>query len=208
MAGHRAGSRKRASVHDLPVDTAPLDEVLQAVAEFITRARRHAPERDLARPAGGVELEGHGERGQARAVDPDGAGDRVAADLIDEIGSSHDDSRLRPAKQFVAGEHDDVGAVLDRLPHRRLGRRPCGRRSVEPRHAGVEETRADVRHEGATVRRGQFGKLPVSDLLGESLDAVVRGMDLEHDGGALVEGALVVGGTRAVRGADLDEVCP
>ena len=45
---------------------------------------------------------------------------RIAVELRDQILAADDEAGLRTAEQLVAGEGDEVGAVGDRLAHRRL----------------------------------------------------------------------------------------
>ena len=115
----------------------------------------------------------------------------MPAQPLDELGAADDDPRLRPAEQLVAGEADEVGAGGQALARRRL--------ALEvDEHAGAE-----VVHERQAVPPGDRGQLGHRRLLGEADDAEVRLVHAQQHGRLGADRALVVGGTRAVRRADL-----
>jgi hypothetical protein len=62
-----------------------------------------------------VERERRRKRRDRRLVDTQGALHRIALDLLDEVGAADDDSGLGAAKQFVAAESDEVGAMSERF---------------------------------------------------------------------------------------------
>ena len=88
-------------------------------------------------PAGPIEPQGRGQRGQDHLLGPDRAGERVLPDPGDEVGAPDDEPGLRPADQLVAAERDEVGAgrqPLARGSARGPARRPPSR--ATPRFRG------------------------------------------------------------------------
>ncbi len=164
----------------------------------------HAPERDgltVAPEVGEGDLlegsEGEGSGSQ-------GAGQRMRGAGRHEIGATGDHAGLGPAEQLVAAEGHDRRAVVQGLAGRRLARQP-GRWTVgQPRARGIEQPRADVVDEGDAERREQLRR----HGLREALDAVVRGVHLQHQGDVgprRSERDLVVGQAGAVGGAHVDQ---
>ena len=75
-----------------------------------------------------VEAQRRLQRGEADLVDAHGALHRVAVDQRHEIAAADDEAGLRSAKQLVAGEGDEVGALCHRLRDGRLARQAVGAR--------------------------------------------------------------------------------
>ena len=121
----------------------------------------------------------------------------MAAQPLDEVGAADDDARLRPAEQLVAGEADEVGARGEALARRRL---VASDKSLLASDAGAEVV--DERQAVAARDRGELGE---RRLLGEADDAEVRLVHAQEQRRLGADRALVVGGARAVRRADLDE---
>ena len=145
-----------------------------------------------------VEAQRRLERGDADLVEPHGALHRVAADARDELAAADDEAGLRAAEQLVAREGDEVGALGDRLGDGRLARQAVGGEVDEG--AGAEVV--DERHAVVMGDPRQFGR---RHRLGEALDPVVGGVDLQDQPGLGTERAGIVAGVGAVGGADLDE---
>ena len=132
----RAAAGSRDGLLDLAADGA--GEALGAAADRRDRLAQHAQHRDL---VGTVERERERplERGQRQLVRAQGAVERMAAQLLDEVRAACDDPRLRPAEQLVPREADEVGAGrrarrrASARPRRRRGRRSRGRRAAAAR---------------------------------------------------------------------------
>jgi hypothetical protein len=67
-----------------------------------------------------VKPEGRFQGGQGHLVHPQGAFERVALDLGDQVLAADQDAGLRPAQELVTTEDDNVGAGGDGLGDRRL----------------------------------------------------------------------------------------
>ena len=133
------------------------------------------------------------ERGDRQLVGAERALQRMPSQLLDEVGATRDDSRLRPAEQLVAAEADEVGACRERLARRRL----VGERA--------EHARAEIVDERQRMPARDGRELLDARLLGEADDAEVRLVHAEQNRGLRPDRPLVVGRARAVRRADLDE---
>ena len=133
------------------------------------------------------------ERGERQLVRAQRALQRMAPQPLDEIGPADDDARLRAAEQLVAGEADEVGARGERLRRRRLAGQVA------------ERAGAEVVDERQPVPPRDRRELRELRQLGEPDDAEVRLVHAQEERGLRADRALVVGGARAVRRADLDE---
>ncbi len=135
---------------------------------------------------------------EADLVDAQRAFHRVAVDLRDGGALADDEPGLRPAQQLVAGKRHKIGAVFYRFGDGRLVREAPARQ-IDQR-AGAEIVRQQLRpfvRQRREVARRHLG--------GESLDAIIRGMDLQHQAGLGADGGGIVLEVRAVGGADLDQ---
>jgi hypothetical protein len=152
----------------------------------------HAHHRDLGRYVE-VERECSLERGQRQLVRAQRALERMPSQLLDEVGPTGDDPRLRAAEQLVAGEADEIGSGRERVPRGRLVRErdQC--------------SRSEVVDEGDPVACRDVGKLGRRRLLGEADDAEVRLVDAQEEGGLGPDRVLVVVHAGAVRRPDLDQ---
>jgi len=143
-----------------------------------------------------VQAQGGVERGEAEAVDAQRARQRVASDGLYEVGAPGDDAGLRSAEQLVAGEEDDVGAVVDR---------PAGSRFAGQVRVGQEQPRADVIDGDDAAFAAEARELGGRDLLGEADDAEVRGVGAQDQRRRRGDRGGIVAEAGAVRRADLDE---
>ena len=117
----------------------------------------------------------------------------MTPESLDEVDSSHDHARLRPAEQLVAGEGHEIGARAEALRRRRL---------IADRRQGA---RAEIVDQRKLASVGNLGDLGERRSLGEPDDAEVRLVHTEQERGVRPDCALVVRGTRPVRRPDLDE---
>ena len=167
----------------------------------LTAARQQAQRRQVAdeplRPQ--IELEGRLERGERQLADAQCPLHRELADPADGLGAADDEAGLRPAEQLVAGERDHVATGTEHLLRQRLARQPV-RRQIDERAA------AEVGGERNVAGMGDARKRGFIDRCGEAFDRVVAGVHLHHQGGAGVDGALVVLRVGAVGGPDLHHV--
>ena len=134
------------------------------------------------------------ERGERELVDAQRALQRMAPQPLDELGAAEHDPRLRPAEQLVAGEAHEVGAA---------GERSCAVGSAAD--TAIERARAEVVDEREAVAPRDFRELLEPGPLLEADDAEVRLVHAQQQRRLRPDRALVVGGARAVRRADLDE---
>ena len=111
------------------------------------------------------------ERGEADLVDAQRPLHRVILDPPDQILSADDEAGLRAAQKLVAGEGDEIGAGGDGFLDRRLVRQPITG-EIDQR-AGAEVV--DQRHLALARQRRKIAR---GHLLGETLDAIVRGVNL------------------------------
>ncbi len=123
-----------------------------------------------------VELQGRLDRRQPDLVDAQRPLHRIAVDGGDPFAPADDEARLRPAEQLVAREGDEVRALGHDLPHGRLPLQAVSR-EVD------EDARSEIVHERDVRRFGDAGEFRGSDLGGEALNAIVRGMDFEDHAG-------------------------
>ena len=168
-------------------------QTLGAAADCVERLVQHPQHRHLAQRALGLEVERERsfERGQRELVRPQRALEWMPPQPLDELGPADDDPCLRAAEQLVAGEADEVRAGGQALARRRL--------ALEmDEHAGAE-----VVHERQPVPSGDRCQLGHRRLLGEADDPEVRLVHAQQHGRLGADGALVVGGARAICGADL-----
>ena len=144
-----------------------------------------------------IEHECRFERGQRQLAHAQRALHRVLAYAADRRLAADDQARLRTAKQLVAGEGDDIAAGGQHLLRQWLARQAVVRQVDQRAAAQVGGERHATR-----MRNGRQHRFV--DRRGEALHHVVARVHLHHEGGVLVDGALVVGGMRAVGGADFD----
>ncbi len=139
------------------------------------------------------------QRGDQQAVEPADAGQRVLAQLGDQLRAADGETRLRPAEQLVPAERDDVGAGIENLAHRDL----------------VVDAQRPERGEIAAApindqRLAALGRQPRqrSDLrlVGEADDLEVARVHLEDRPGARADRVAVVRQARLVRRADLAQL--
>ena len=144
----------------------------------------------------GIKPQHRFERGQAGLVETQGALQRVAGELLDEVGAPDDEPGLRAAQQFVAAEGDEIGSLVQRLRYRRLVRQPPALEIDERAAAQIldERDRMVARQRGEPPRRHRGGEAP---------DRVIAGMRLEDQAGLRPDRRLVVGEMRSVGRADL-----
>ena len=169
-------------------------------AQVLGRRGDHPPDGDVGdRPAGPVEPERRGERGQGHLLGSNGAGQRVLPDPRDEVGATDDQPGLRPTDQLVAAERDQVGAGGEALGRRRL--------VGEAESRGLEQGPApQVVDDDRAVLVGEPGELDRIRCLDEPGLREVRRMDAQDDGRPPVrERRFEVGGAGPVRRPDLDE---
>jgi hypothetical protein len=173
-------------------------EPLGTRADGVRRLVERAQHRHLAACECRVEVERERslECGQGQLVGPQGALQRMPAEALDELGAADDEPGLGPAQELVAGEADEVGPAREALGHRRLVP------DVEERPG------AEVVHEEQAVTSGDLRELRQPRLLGEADDAEVRLVHAQHRSGVGRDGALVVLGPGAIRGADLPQPRP
>ncbi len=124
----------------------------------------------------------------------------MPGESCDEVAAPDDDARLGAAEEFVAAEGDECRAIGDGLTYAGFVAEPLGWR-VEPRCRRVDEARARVDDDGC-VEAGEFAH---RCRFGEPDHPVVRRVHLEGHRRVGSDHRLVVGESRAVRGADLDE---
>ena len=158
-------------------------EPLRQRGDLRLRAREQPQRRQaLGEPIGiAIEPQRRLERGEPHLVDAQRALHRVAVDLRDQVLAADDEAGLRAAEQLVAGEGDEVGAVGDRLRDGRLVRE-AEAREIDQR-AGAEIVAPAAR----CARARCAASSRAGDLRGEALDAVVGGVDLEDQPGALAD---------------------
>ena len=111
-----------------------------------------------------------------------------------EVGAADDDARLRAAEQLVAAEADEVGAGRERSARGRL--------------VGEVERARPSRDRRAAAASCRCATAASSCSVGCSVKPTTRKFDWCTRSSSAVSGAdraLVVGGARAVRRADLDE---
>ena len=94
-------------------------ETLGAAENDIGGLAQHADHRDLVRPVE-VERERPLERSERQLVRAEGAVERVAAQLLDQVGPAGDDPGLGAAQQLVPREADEVGPRDEGGGRRRL----------------------------------------------------------------------------------------
>ena len=96
-------------------------EILGAAFYVAGGYANHPQRRDFVVGCAKVRAERGFERGDGELVDAESAEQRMAADARDDFFFSGDDAGLRPAEQFVAAEHHNVGAGFDAVADERLG---------------------------------------------------------------------------------------
>ena len=138
------------------------------------------------------------DRRQADLVDAQRPLERIAVDARDQFLASDDEPRLRTAKQLVAGEGDEIGALRHRLGH-------CGLMGQAEAREIDECSGAEVVDQRHVVPVRKLRKIAARHGGGEPLDTVIRGMHLENERGFSAERLGVVLRVRAVGGTDLDE---
>ena len=112
---------------------------------------QHPVDGQLVLAAGRVHRQDRLQRGDLQLVHPHGAGDRVLPQPGDHVGAADHDPGLRPAEQLVARARHQVGAVGERLGHRRLVRRhPV---------LVMQQPGADVEDERHAALRGERGEV-------------------------------------------------
>ena len=145
------------------------------------------------------------ERAEHEGSGSQGAGQRVGGAGRHEIGAAGDDAGLGPAEQLVAAEGHE---------RRRRRARSGGPPARRPTRPVARRAATGTRHRAAPSRcRGRRGTPSAAEQLrrhglGEALDAVVRGVHLQHQGDVgprRSERDLVVGQARAVGGAHVDQ---
>ena len=146
-----------------------------------------------------VELERRLERRQPDLVDAQRALYRVLVDPRQKMLAADDEPGLRATQQLVARERDQIGAVGDGFSDGRLVREP-ETREVDQRSG------AEVVHERDTTLARKCCELACCHLRGETLDPVVRRVNLEHQPGLRSDCGDVVALVSAIGGADLDEL--
>ena len=146
-------------------------------------------------PLGRVEIEAQRslERRERQLVRAHRPLQRMAPQLLDEVGASDDDAGLRPAEQLVAREADEVGAGGERFLRRRL----AGKLD--------ERARAQVVDERQPMPARDRGELFELRLLREADDAEVGLVHAQQQRRVRPDRLLVVLRPRAVRRPDLDE---
>ncbi len=127
----------------------------------------------------------------------------MAPARVDQVGATRQDAGLRAAEELVAGEDHERGARRDRLPHGGLVAQPGRWAGGQPGTRRVEEPGTQIDDDRWPERREWLDGC----VLGEASDAVVRLVHLE-DQLDIARDRLVVGGTRAVGGPDLDQTRP
>ena len=180
--------------------TSPPTAAARRSARARTAARvlvQHPQHRDLAQRAVGLEVEQQRsfERGEAELVDAQRAVQRMAAQPLDRgrrgrrrSPACGPPSSLSPLKQTRSAPAASASAR-----GRLVGEVERARRSRDRRAAAGRAARA-------TAASSAHGR-----LLGEADDAEVRLVHAQEQRGLARDRALVVGGARAVRRADLDQ---
>src|SRR3954451_10543840 len=130
--------------------------------------------------------QGRLERSQRQLADAERAGQRVAAEPLDDVPLAEEEPGLRAAEQLVAARDDEVGSGLQR---------GCGVWLVGEEWVGAQQSGTDVDHDRDTKPGEGAGR----NGGGEAGDDEVRRVHLEHETGRVTDrGAVVVEG-RAVR---------
>ena len=173
-----------------------------AFGDFVLVGGDHLPDGDVAfGVACEVGLEGGDEAGEGCLVGAEDAHEWVAAEGGDGGFAADDDASLGAAEEFVAAEHDEVGAGGDGI----LG----GGFGGEVVLGGVEQAAAadvvDQERAGLAGVVGGGAEFLEGRCFGEADDAEVAGVDAEDGGGVGGCGVGVVVGAGAVGGADFDE---
>ena len=128
---HRAGARDRLSIDDRSGDARPFQDLFASGVQRRPLDRRHPPERDLGTLSRGVSLQGGRQPGEARPVDPHGAGHRVDPHPLDQFGRTDDHPGLGATKELVTREEHQIGAPLERLAGAWLTGEPGARQTLE-----------------------------------------------------------------------------
>ena len=198
-AGAPARDRDEGGGLGLPAERGgPLREPPRPRLEDLERGGEHRVERHLGFASREVEVERRRERGEGELVGAEGARERVPGAGADELRAAEEDPRLRAAERLVAGEADEVGAVVKRRRGDGLVGEPRLAEAARRARPGVVEER-DAR---VAAEAGELGEL---DLLREADDPVVRRAHLQDGGGAGAERLGVVLGGCLVRRPDLEE---
>ena len=137
--------------------------------------------------------------GERQLAHPQGALERIPAQLADQIAAADEQPRLRSAEQLVAAEGDQIRPRRHGFAHRRFpGQLPA--RQVQQRAA------AEIHCHRHGVRAAELDELRQRDTLGEAADGVVAGVDLHQQGGARTQGCGVIREVGAIGGAHFDEL--
>ena len=146
-----------------------------------------------------IELEGCFKRCQPDLIDPQCAFHRIAIDAGNEFLAADNESGLGSAKQLVAREGDEVCSIRNRFSYRRL--------MFQAEACKVDErTGAQIIDERDIMLMGECREISRRYIGRESFDAVVRGVDLEDEGGFRSDRIDVVLWMCPVGGADLDQL--
>ena len=122
----------------------------------------------------------------------------MTADFGEEIGLTNQDASLGTAKEFVAGETNQVSAFGERLLH--------GSFVCQPIFGRIQESAgAKIHHERHIVKVCQFGKVLEGGLFGETDDLEIGLMCYEQQAGAFGDRLFEVSETCAIGGADLKQ---
>ena len=147
LGSSTSGSAPAADASDGLLDLAADErgEPLGARPYDVDRLVEHPEHGDLALGSGRESVEQRPlERGQAELVRAKRALERMAAELLDELGSADDDPRLRPAEELVAREADEIRSRPQALGGRRLVADRRERAGSEVVHERQARTLRDV----------------------------------------------------------------
>jgi hypothetical protein len=136
--------------------------------------------------------------GQAQFVGAEGAGQRVAFELGDDLGPPDQDAGLWPAQQLIAAETGEVSPGGHALARRRL--------MVEAVGGGVQQrAAAQVINAEQAARAGDLRQFGQRRLLDEADLPEIGRMHAQQQRGLVSDGAGVIGGAGAIGGAHLDQ---
>src|SRR6266849_6502034 len=114
----------------------------------------------------------------------------MTTELLDEIGASDHDPRLRTSEQLVPGETNKVCAPCQA--------RTCGRLVTDV----DQRARAEIVDERQVVTVRDVRQFAPRRLRSEADEAEVGLMNAQQDGGLCTDRCFIVGGARAVRRSD------
>ena len=154
---------------------------------------QHAQGGDAVRIALEEHTQGGLESGEAQLVEPKRPVQRVPSAGLNQLLLARQDAGLGPAKQLVAREAHQVGAVCEHIAHDGL---VTEAREEGPAAQVLDQRRADRR------------ELPRLRPLGESEDSEVARMHAQERSGLFGDGVGVIGGTGPIGRPDLDQRRP